>query len=146
MCEKEDIILIRDKEVVFILGWMLFLSLFLFQKRRMKMCYFDETGFLEKLQKASPYEEDDIMSPSYFDGLSPQEVKRKKNLIMIALRIMRAKTTNALKKISLEDIVESASVHDEVCDILSKATAGDEFEHILKALKNAKSCIRRRVL
>lgn len=109
------------------------------------MEYLDEKGFLADLRKAKEHKENDIYS-SYLKGLSKKEAEEKRKCLVTALKIMRAKTTRGLKGIPLEDVIKSAMYHDEVCEILAKSTAGNEFRRIYESLRGAKSMKRRRVL
>lgn len=106
---------------------------------------FSEETFLSLIGETEAYGKDSMIK-----GIFPEdkgvELKRKERLFEVAIAIMKAKSTSALDKYSTEEIIACMEVHDEVCKVMEKATAGKTFENFLKVLVKSKSAKRRRVL
>lgn len=110
----------------------------------MSLMFVEET-FSSLLNEAEPYNKDNMVK-SLFPEAEGEELKRKEQLFELGMSIMKAKSTSALDKFSIEDIIASIEVHDEVCKVMENATAGRTFSDFLMVLRKSRSCKKRRVL
>ena len=109
------------------------------------MIHFIEEKFSSLLKECEPYAQENMVR-ALFPGEEGDELKRKEHLFELGMAIMKAKSTSALNKYSIEDIIACVEVHDEVCKTMEKATAGKTFNRFLRVIIKSHSCKSRRVL